>query len=73
MLEITDLNNLPKELRISTMTATSKFNFPIDLKKLYDLLQINETIIYLEYGNNPIKGEPRKRISKKSKLKKSVL
>lgn len=72
MLEITDLKNLPKELRISTMTATSKFNSPIDLKSLYDALQINDTIIYLEYGNNPIKGVPRKRISKKKQIKKKV-
>ena len=32
MLDITDLKDLPKELRISTMTATSKFNSPIESK-----------------------------------------
>ena len=72
MLDITNLKNLPKELRISTMTATSRFNSEIDLKTLYDNLQINETIIYVEFGNNPIKGESRKRISKKKAIKKKV-
>ena len=72
MLDITNLKDLPKELRISTMTATSRFNSEIDLKTLYDKLEINETIIYVEFGNNPIKGESRKKISKKKAIKKKV-
>lgn len=72
MLDISNLKNLPKELRISTMTATSKFNSNISLKKLYDLIQIDEFVQYVEFANNPIKGESRKKISKKKKEKKKV-
>ena len=48
---------MDKNLRISTMTQVGEFNTLIDLNKLYDNLQINDIIKYVEYGS---KGEKRK-------------
>ena len=65
-------SNLPKPLRISTRTATSKINSTIDLKKLYDNLEINDNIKYIEYGSEICKGESKKVLSKKKKDNKKV-
>jgi TATA-box binding protein (TBP) (component of TFIID and TFIIIB) len=63
---------LPKNLRISTRTATSKFNSVIDLKNLYDNLEIGEHIKYIEYGKETPKGESKKVFSTKKKERKKV-
>jgi TATA-box binding protein (TBP) (component of TFIID and TFIIIB) len=65
-------SNLPKPLRISTRTATSKINSTIDLKKLYDNLEIDDNIKYIEYGSEICKGESKKVLSKKKKENKKV-
>ena len=65
-------SNLPKPLRISTRTATSKINSTIDLKKLYDNLDIDNNIKYIEYGSEICKGESKKVLSKKKKETKKV-
>ena len=49
---------MDKNLRISTMTQVGEFNTLIDLNKLYDNLQINDIIKYVEYGS---KGEKVKK------------
>jgi len=63
---------LPKNLRISTRTATSKINSTIDLKVIYDNLEIDSQVKYIEYGSDIPKGESKKVISEKKKLKKKV-
>ena len=63
---------LPKNLRISTRTATSKINSSIDLQVIYDNLELDEQIKYIEYGINTPKGESKKIISDKKKKKKKV-
>jgi TATA-box binding protein (TBP) (component of TFIID and TFIIIB) len=63
---------LPQNLRISTRTATSKINSTIDLKMIYDNLEIDDKIKYIEYGTDIQKGESKKIISDKKKLKKKV-
>ena len=47
-----------KDLRVSTMTLVSKISSNIDLSKLYEHLGITDTIQFIEYGTNPVKGEP---------------
>jgi TATA-box binding protein (TBP) (component of TFIID and TFIIIB) len=64
--------HLPKPLRISTRTATSKINSTIDLKILYDNLELDENIKYIEYGIEVCKGESKKILSTKKKEKKKV-
>ena len=64
--------SLPTNLRISTRTATSKFNSVIDLKNIYDNLVIDEYIKYIEYGKEDPKGESKKVFSDKKKKKKKV-
>ena len=56
---------LPKNLRISTRTATSKINSTIDLKVIYDNLEIDSQVKYIEYGSDIPKGESKKVISEK--------
>jgi len=63
---------LPKNLRISTRTATSKINSTIDLKIIYEHLQIGDNVKYIEYGKETPKGESKKVISDKKRLKKKV-
>lgn len=43
-------------LRVSTMTLISGINSNINLKALYDSLEINDKFRYIEYGDNPKKG-----------------
>ena len=61
-----DPHILPKQLRISTMTATSKFNSEINLTNIFEYLETDEHINYIEFGEN--KGLSSKH--KKSKTKK---
>ena len=58
---------LPKNLRISTRTATSKINSTIDLKMIYDHLEIDDNVKYIEYGKDIPRGESKKVISEKKK------
>lgn len=46
-----DFYTLPKQLRISTMTATSKFNSQINLTNIYEYLNADENINYIEFGD----------------------
>jgi len=63
---------LPPNLRISTITATSKINCLVDIGKVYDSLEINDHFKYIEYGNKPNKGTSQKHISEKKKKNKKV-
>lgn len=62
---------IPKELRVSTMTATSKFSCSISLDNIFEVLTPNTNIICIEYGDK-IKGVSKKKISNKKKLSKKV-
>ena len=69
-----DLNNQtpkPSKLRVSTITATCKINSPINLQNLSDNLDIDENIIYIEFGKNT-KGVSNKNISEKKMKTKKV-
>ena len=63
---------MENNLRISTMTQIGEFNTLIDLNKLYDNLEINDIIKYVEYGSKGEKGEKIKKI-KKPKIKSLIL
>jgi len=63
---------LPPNLRISTITATSKINCLVDIGKVYESLEINDHFKYIEYGNQPNKGTSQKHISEKKKKNKKV-
>jgi TATA-box binding protein (TBP) (component of TFIID and TFIIIB) len=59
-------------LRVSTMTCISNLNTEIDLKKLFDSVEIDNNLTYIEYGalnqkgNKPSKSnKPRKTEKKK--------
>lgn len=69
---MSNLKELPQNLRISTMTAVSKINSNINLKALYDNLNIDNYIRFIEYSVNPTKGFHHKIISEKRKKKKKV-
>ena len=56
-----------KDLRVSTMTLVSKISSNIDLSKLYEHLGITDTIQFIEYGTNPVKGEPYKKTNSRNK------
>lgn len=64
--------SLPPNLRISTITATSKINSYIKIEEVYDYLEINKHLKYIEYGNKSSKGVSQKIISQKKKAKKKI-
>ena len=64
--------SLPPNLRISTITATSKINCLVDIAKVYEILEIDNHFKYIEFGNKPNKGVSQKHISDKKRLKKKV-
>ena len=72
MLDISNLKDLPKELRISTMTATSKFNSNINLKSLYDAIKLMIAFIMLNLPTIPLKVNLEKRYQKKKGKKKGI-
>ena len=37
-------------LRISTITATASVNYPVDLKKLFDDIPLEDGVVFVEYG-----------------------
>ena len=50
---------LPENLKISTMTATSQIytnKEVLDISKIYENLTINNNIVYIEWANNTPKG-----------------
>ena len=51
-----------KDLRVSTMTLVSEINSNINLSELYKNLEINDSIRYIEYGKDRIKGTSIKKI-----------
>ena len=65
-------HSLPPDLRISTITATSKIDSRIDIQKVYNTLIINEIFNYIEYGDKDYKGVSQKKISPKKKQNKKV-
>ena len=71
-----NLNNndcpFPTKLRISTMTATCHLSNEIDLNNMYEKLDINSFITYIEFANLPRKGFNPKTISDKKANKKKV-
>ena len=65
---------LPENLKISTMTATSQIftnSKELDISKIYEKLEINNNIVYIEWANNAPKGlSPKQESYKKKKSKK---
>lgn len=47
-----------KNLRVSTMTLVSKISSNINLTKFFENINISDHIKFIEYGENPVKGEP---------------
>jgi len=62
----------PSKLRISTMTAICTINSNINLDVISKYLPIDDTITYIEYANNPIRGKKGKSISEKKAKKKRI-
>lgn len=58
-----------ENLRISTMTCISKLSNNINLNILFDNLEINDNIRYIEHGENNYKGYAKK-LDKKPRKKK---
>ena len=66
---------LPENLKISTMTATSQIytnKEVLDISKIYENLSINNNIVYIEWANNTPKGLSPKQESHKKKKNKKV-
>ena len=51
------------DLKISTITSTMPFCENVDLKKIYDNCELNNDLIYIQFGKHNIKGD--KRVAKK--------
>ena len=58
-----------QNLRISTMTLVSKISTNINLMKLYENLKINDIFKFIEFGNNPLKGNITKKVKNPRKIK----
>ncbi len=58
-----------KDLRVSTMTLVSEINSNINLAELYNNLEINDFIHYIEYGKDRTKGSSVKKIKNPRKHK----
>ena len=52
------------DLKISTMTIVSKFGTDIDLARIYNDIELEDTLVCIEYGNNPRKGDNMKKPKK---------
>lgn len=65
---------LPSGLKISTMTATAQLAIPHELvmKDVFDKLETNKNIVYINYGKEHVKGFNPKNESKKKKQSKKV-
>ena len=67
------LSDYPHNLRISTSTATCNINSFVNLYLVYSNLEINDTIIYIEFADEISKGvNPGKPKSKKASEKKKL-
>ena len=66
------MNLINNKLHISTITAVSKLNCDIDLQNLYDKIEINDTIKFIQYGNDNYKGYCNKLSKKKRKKKNNI-
>lgn len=58
---------LNPHLRISTMTFISHIDSIINLQDVYDRIDINESISYIEYADNEPKGMKKKKVKKRKK------
>ena len=56
-----------ENLHISTMVQIGKLNTKIILKTLAENLNINDNILYIEYGSEINKGENNKKLSDKKR------
>ena len=63
---------LPPNLRVSTITATSKINSNIKIGIVYSHLKLDENIKFIEYSDRPSRGFHHKCMSAKKKKKKKV-
>ena len=61
--------NCNENLRVSTMTLISGIDTSIDLQSLYENLNVGDSVKYIEYGKNEIKGEIIKKIKNPRKNK----
>ena len=55
------------DLKISTMTIVSKLGMDINLRELYDKMEIDDDLICIEYGGEPRKGCSGKKEKKRRK------
>lgn len=58
-----------QNLRISTITLISQISSNINLKELYNHLEINDAFKFVEFGDNPIKGSITKKVKNPRKKK----
>lgn len=67
-----NLDNLPDDLRISTMTITCNLNTLISIENIGKYIDLNfGSIVCIKYGNNKIRTLIKlKKVNKKSKKKK---
>ncbi len=65
---------LPEGLKFSTMTATSQIytNEELEIEKIYNNLDVNNNIVYIEWANKSPKGLSPKQESQKKKKNKKV-
>ena len=63
------MEKISDKLHISTITFISEIDSNIDLKNLYEKFNSDDDIKYIEYGNNPVKGEKVKKIKKQKNNK----
>ena len=65
-------NSLPQCLKISTMTATSKIKIPqeLDMKTVFEKLDINKNIVFVEWNDSRKGFNPKNESLKKKKNKK---
>ena len=62
-----DETHFSENLHISTMVQIGKLNTNIILKTLAENLDINNNILYIEYGSEINKGNNNKKISDKKR------
>ena len=52
------------DLKISTMTVVSKLGSDINLKNMYNNLELSDDLVCIEWADQPMKGETGKKIKK---------
>tara|TARA_B100001094_G_C18184338_1_gene802813 strand:- start:1774 stop:2661 length:888 start_codon:yes stop_codon:yes gene_type:complete len=63
------MNLIDDKLHVSTITAVSNIDTIINLRLLFDKIEINDYIQYIQYGNDNYKGFSHKLLRKKRKNK----